>query len=389
MYQPLAGIRILDLSRLTPGPYLTQLLADLGAEVIKVETPSLGDYARSIPEKMGLGKMFEMINQGKKSVAINYRNPRGLKTFLRLVATADVVLEGFRPGAAARWKIDYESLRTVKADLIYCSLSGYGQEGPYRCRAGHDLNYTATGGALALNAMEGQPPVPFGVPVADLSGAMLAGIAILGALVGRQRTGQGAYLDVALLDGVLSWMIPQAGAAFFGGLPVHSGTQALQGGLACYNVYETADGKYLSLGALEPTFWSDFCKVTEREDLLSRQFDRAIKEDVASVFKKRSLREWLELFSASDGCVEPILSFEEMLSHPQIRARGFVREEDGQPVGLNTPFVFARGPKRPTPGLGEHTHEILKDLLSEQELQDLTNGGIVDVKGKELMVPGA
>lgn len=377
MYQPLTGIRILDLSRLVPGPYLTQLLADLGARVIKVETPTAGDYARFIPEKMGLGKMFEMINQGKESVAINYRNPRGREVFLHLIATADVMLESFRPGAAARWKIDYESLRAIKPDLIYCSLSGYGQDGPYRHRAGHDLNYTAISGALALNAREGQPPIPYGVPVADLSGAMLAGIAILSALVGRQHSGQGAYLDVALLDGVLSWMIPQAGAAFFSGLPVTGGTLALQGGLACFNVYETADGKYLSLGALEPSFWSDFCRITRRNDLLSRQFDRTIKDEVAATFKQRTLAAWLEMFSASDGCVEPVLSFKETLSHPQVKARGFVREENGRPVGLNTPFVFARGPKRAAPGLGQHTYTVLGDILSEQELEDLANGGMI------------
>ena len=378
MYQPLSGIRILDLSRLSPGPYLTQLLADLGAEVIKVETPTTGDYARFIPAKMGLGKMFEMINQGKKSVAINYRNPRGREVLMRLTATADVVLESFRPRTAARWKIDYESLRVVKPDLIYCALSGYGQNGPYRYRAGHDLNYTAISGALSLNAVEGQPPTPYGVTVADLSGAMLAGIAILSALVGRQNSGQGTYLDVALLDGVLSWMMPLAGAAFFSGLPVTGGTLALHGGLACYNIYETADGKYLSLGALEPTFWSDFCKITGRNDLLSRQFDRTIKGEVAATFKQRTLAAWLEIFSASDGCVEPVISFEEMLSHPQVKARGFVREENGRPVGLNTPFVFARGDrKRTAPGLGEHTNTVLGDILSKQELEDLTNSGII------------
>jgi crotonobetainyl-CoA:carnitine CoA-transferase CaiB-like acyl-CoA transferase len=377
MYQPLTGIRILDLSRLSPGPYLTQLLADLGAEVIKVETPNTGDYARFIPAEMGLGKMFEMINQGKKSVAINYRNPRGREVFWRLAATADVVLESFRPGTAARWKIDYESLRVVKPELIYCALSGYGQNGPYRNRAGHDLNYSAISGALSLNAAADQPPTPYGVTVADLSGAMLAGIAILSALVGRQSSGQGTYLDVALLDGVLSWMMPLAGAAFFSGLPVMSGSLALHGGLACYNIYETADGKYLSLGALEPTFWSDFCRLTGRNDLLSRQFDRTIKDQVAATFKQRTLAAWLETFSASDGCVEPIISFEEMLSHPQVRARGFVHEENGQPVGLNTPFVFARGPKRAAPRLGEHTRSVLADILDPQELEDLTISGII------------
>jgi crotonobetainyl-CoA:carnitine CoA-transferase CaiB-like acyl-CoA transferase len=377
VYQPLSGIRILDLSRLTPGPYLTQLLVDLGAEVIKVETPTAGDYARFVPSKMGLGKMFDMINQGKKSVAINYRNPRGRDVFLRLAVTADVVLENFRPGTAARLKIDYESLSVIKPDIIYCALSGYGQEGPYRNRAGHDINYSAIGGALDLNAVKGKPPIPYGLTVADLSGAMLAGIAILGALVGRQRSGQGAYLDIALLDGVLSWMTPQAGAAFFGGLPVAGGTLALHGGLACYNIYETADGKYLSLGALEPTFWSDFCKITGRHDLQSRQFDRTIKDDVAATFKQRSLAAWLEAFSTSDGCVEPVLSFEEMLSDPQVRARGFVREENGQPIGLNTPFVFARGAPRLVPGLGEHTKAVLDEILSPQEMEELTNMGII------------
>jgi len=377
MYQPLKGIRILDLSRLAPGPYLTQLLADLGAEVIKVETPTAGDYARHAPASMGWGKTFEMINQGKKSIAINYRNARGREVFLRLVATADVVLEGFRPGTVERLKIDYESLRVIKPDIIFCALSGYGQDGPYRSRAGHDLNYTAISGALSLNANAGKPPVPYGLTVADLSGAMLAGFAILSALVGRQRNGEGAYLDMALFDGILSWMTPQAGAAFFSGLPVAGGTLALHGGLACYNIYETADGKYLTLGALEPTFWSDFCKIIGRNDLLSRQFDRTIKEDVAVIFKQRPLAEWLDAFSATDGCVEPILSFEEMLSHPQVRARGFVREENGQPVGLNTPFVFARGTQRSVPGLGEHTTAILKDILSDQELEELTSKGII------------
>jgi crotonobetainyl-CoA:carnitine CoA-transferase CaiB-like acyl-CoA transferase len=377
MYQPLKGIRILDLSRLAPGPYLTQLLADLGAEVIKVETPTAGDYARLAPASMGWGKTFEMINQGKKSIAINYRNARGREVFLRLVATADVVLEGFRPGTVERLKIDYESLRVIKPDIIFCALSGYGQDGPYRSRAGHDLNYTAISGALSLNANAGKPPVPYGLTVADLSGAMLAGFAILSALVGRQRNGEGAYLDMALFDGILSWMTPQAGAAFFSGLPVAGGTLALHGGLACYNIYETADGKYLTLGALEPTFWSDFCKIIGRNDLLSRQFDRTVKEDVAVIFKQRQLAEWLDAFSATDGCVEPILSFEEMLSHPQVRARGFVREENGQPVGLNTPFVFARGTQRSVPGLGEHTTAILKDILSDQELEELTSKGII------------
>ncbi len=377
MIKPLQGIRILDLTRLLPGPFITQLLADLGAEVIKIETPTAGDYSRLAPPEMGLGGLFEAINQGKKSVAINYRNPRGRETFLKLVSTADVVIESFRPGAAERMKIDYKSLRALKPELIYCALSGYGQSGPYSQRAGHDLNYAALSGALSLNAREGQPPRVFGLTIADLSGAMLAGLSILGAVVGRQRNGQGAFLDVALFDGILSWMIPMAGAAYFHGIPLTGGTLPLQGGLACYNVYETADGKFISLGALEPTFWSDFCKVTGRNDLLPRQFDRAIKDEVAAIFTGRSLADWLEAFSKSDGCVEPVLSFEEALSHPQVKARGFVREENGHPVGLNSPFVYGSVEARPAPGLGDHTREILGELLSENEMDELTQIGVI------------
>jgi crotonobetainyl-CoA:carnitine CoA-transferase CaiB-like acyl-CoA transferase len=378
MTQSLQGIRILDLTRLLPGPFIAQLLVDMGAEVIKVETPTAGDYSRLAAPEMGFGGLFEMINQGKKSVAVNYRNPRGRDVFLKLVATADVVIESFRPGVMDRMKLGYETLRAIKPDLIFCALSGYGQEGPYSKRAGHDLNYAAISGALSLNTVEGEPPHVYGLTVADLSGAMLAGLAILGALLNRQKSGEGAYLDVALLDGILSWMIPMGGAPFFRGIPVTGGTLPLQGGLACYNVYETGDGKFISLGALEPTFWGDFCKVTGRNDLLTRRFDRAVKEDVAAIFKGGSLADWLEAFSGSDGCVEPVLSFEEALAHPQVRARGFVREENGRPAGLNSPFVYGSGEARPAPGLGEHTREILGEILSSAELDELTKSGVIE-----------
>jgi crotonobetainyl-CoA:carnitine CoA-transferase CaiB-like acyl-CoA transferase len=380
MIQPLAGIRILDLTRLLPGPFLTQLLADLGAEVVKVETPTAGDYARHTPADMQLGGLFETINRGKKSIAVNYRNPRGREVFLKLVETADVVIESFRPGAAERFKIGYETLKEINARLVYCALSGYGQSGPYSKKAGHDLNYSAVSGALSLNARAGEAPIPFGATIADLSGAMLAGMAVLGALVGRQTSGQGAYLDVALLDGVYALMMPLAGAAHFSGLPVQAGTLPLLGGLACYNIYETSDGKHITLGALEPTFWMDFCKVTDRADLIPRQFDRTIRADVAAIFKGRSLADWLNAFASSDGCVEPVLSFAEALENPQMRARGYVREEDGRAVGLNSPLVFTHGSPRVAPGWGEHTDDLLQDLLGEEELEALKKDGIVGVR---------
>lgn len=376
--KPLAGIRILDFSRLLPGPYLTLLLADLGAEVIKVETPLAGDYSRLAPPELGLGKLYEAVNQGKKSLALNYRKSRGRELFLRLVVTADVILEGFRPGRAKKYGVDYESIQAVKPDIVYCSLSGYGQEGPYKHRAGHDINYLAVGGAIALNARAGESPVPYGLPAADLSGGMLAAIAILGALVGRERAGQGMYLDMALLDGVVSWMSPLAISAHFNGLEVHGGSHPLLGGQACFNVYETADERYLTLAALEPSFWSTFCKTIKRTDLIKRQFDPALGSELAGIFHSHTQDEWLSLFDGHDVCIEPVNSVEEMLSHPQVQARGYVRYEQGKPVGMNSPFVFEHDGRSPAPTLGQHTRQLLLEIgVSEQELIDLTNRGTI------------
>jgi crotonobetainyl-CoA:carnitine CoA-transferase CaiB-like acyl-CoA transferase len=375
---PLDGIRILDLSRLLPGPYLTQLMADMGAEVIKVETPLAGDYSRLAPPEMGLGNLYETVNQGKKSLALNYRNPRGREIFMKLAVSADVILEGFRPKVADKYGIGYEAVRAVKPDIVYCSLSGYGQEGPYQQRAGHDLSYQSIGGAIALNARLWEKPVPYGLPVADLSGAMLAAIAILGTLVGRERNGQGMYLDVALLDGVISWMTLLALSAHFSGLDVQAGTHPLLGGQACFNIYETADGEYITLTALEPHFWGDFCKAIDRTDLIKRQFDPALGAELETIFGQKMRAEWLALFSNTDACVEPVNSIEETLSNPQIQARGYVRMEAGRPAGMNSPFVFARGERSPAPSLGADTRELLGEIgVDDDEINALVERRII------------
>ncbi len=377
---PLQGIRILDLSRLLPGPYLTQLLVDLGAEVIKVETPLAGDYSRLAPPEMGLGKLFESVNHGKKSLTLNYRNPRGRALFLKLCERADVVLEGFRPGVADRYGIGYEAVSRVNPGVVYCSLSGYGADGPFRERAGHDLNYLAVGGALALNAPAGGAPLPYGVPVADLSGAMLAAIAILGALVGRERGQDGRYLDVALLDGVLSWMAPLAGGAYFGGLQVRAGSHPLLGGQACFNVYETADGNYLTLAAIEPGFWGEFCRVLGKPEWIQRQYEQELRLELVALFRSRPLEHWSSLFEGTDVCLEPVNSFEEMLAHPQVRSRGHVRLAEGRPVEMLSPFTFVPRERAAAPGLGEHTVEILRELgVDERELQDLADHRVISI----------
>ncbi len=378
--QPLSGIRILDLSRLLPGPYLTQLLADLGAEVIKVETPLAGDHARLAPPEMGLGNMYETINQGKKSLALNYRNPRGRELFLQLAATADVVLEGFRPTIADKYGIGYEAVRAVKPNIVYCSLSGYGQEGPYQQRAGHDFNYLSIGGAFSLNGRPGECPVPYGLPVADLSGGMLAAIAILGALVGRERNGQGMYLDMALLDGVISWMTPLALSAYFSGLEVGAGTHPLLGGRAFFNIYETSDGKYLTLAAIEPHFWGDFCRTMGRADWIERQYDPTLSAEVEAIFRQKTRAEWLALFAGSDACVEPVNSVEEMLADPQVWARGHVHLKDGKPVGMASPFVFVRRERSPAPALGADTRALLQEIgVRDNEIKALAERKLIAV----------
>lgn len=370
----LNGIRILDLSRLLPGPYCTMLLADLGAEVVKIESPIVGDYVRTIAPEFGGEAVFATVNRNKQSVAINYRNPRGRELFLRLAQKADVVVETFRPGAVRRWKIDYDAVRAVNPHIVYCSLSGYGQDGPYANRAGHDLNYLAIGGLLALNGVAGGPPIPPGVPIADLAGGTLAAVAILGALVGRARSGQGAYLDVSMLDAAVSWIAPMMGAvAGLGQNP--RGRMPLSGKLACYNVYETADGKFISLGALEPHFWTGFCQAIERGDLTNRQFDPEAIPQVAAILRQRTRDEWLQRFRNADLCIEPVNTPDETMHHPQVRHRGLVKET-GQ---FASPLRFTeRSGASPAPALGQHTQEVLKQAgLDDREIRELEAARVI------------
>jgi alpha-methylacyl-CoA racemase len=373
---PLAGIRVLDLSRLLPGPYCTLLLADLGAEVIKIETLLVGDYARTIADFAGQA-LFEAVNRNKKSVAINYRNPRGKEILLQLAQTSDVMIETFRPGAVKRWGIDYEAMAQVNPRIVYCSLSGYGQAGPYTHRAGHDLNYLAISGLLALNGTAGGPPIPPGVQIADLSGGMLAAIAILATLVGRPSTGRGAFLDVAMIDAVASWAAPMAGViqATSANGQDPRGRMPLSGGLPCYNVYETADGKFISLGALEPHFWTSFCNAIQRSDLFARQFDTTAIDELTQLFRQRTREEWLERLREADACVEPVKELDETLRDPHLRQRGLVTEQNT----FSSPFRLAAQPDpAPAPALGQHTAEVLKRLgLSDQEIQELDAAGII------------
>jgi len=382
--RPLAGIRVLDLSRLLPGPWCSLLLADLGAEVIKVETPLAGDYARIAPAELGFGGVFEAVNRGKRSIAVNYRLPRGREIVLRLAATADVFLEASMPGQLARRGLGEAAIRAVNPRIVYCSLSGYGQVGPYRDRPGHDLDYLAIGGLLALLGPAGARPVPPGLQIADMAGGTLAALEILAALFRRERTGEGTVLDVAILDAIAGWLGPLgAGAATAGVVP-----GPLAGAFPCYAVYPAADGAFLALGALEPQFWVAFCRAVDREDLVPRQYDSTAIPDVAAILASRSRAAWLADLG-DDSCIAPVNTPAEARRDPHLRARGMVAGT-GDAVHMVSPLRAAAGggqapgggdgdvDERPAPGLGDDTLAVLADAgYPDAEVRALLDAGVV------------
>lgn len=322
----LEGIRVLDLTRLYPGPFCTKMLADMGAEVIKVESPGEGDYSRKMGPRVGEDSYYyRLLNRNKKSISLDLKKPEGVSTFLRLAGNADVVVEGFRPGVVDALGIGYDTVRRHNPEIVYCSISGYGQDGPYRLRAGHDINYISIAGILDMTGEQEGPPVIPGVQIGDVSGGSL--MALTSALLGRSRGKGGRYLDVSMLDGLISWL-PLLAAELFAGNPVERGNTTLNGKLACYNVYRTANGKYMSLGALEAKFWSEFCQAVGRDDLIKKQYQKdqkSLKKEVQNIFASRTRNEWEDIFLKHDACCESVLTLQEMSSHPQVVAREMVR----------------------------------------------------------------
>ncbi|NIV31721.1 MAG: CoA transferase [Anaerolineae bacterium] len=373
-------MRVLDLSRLLPGPYCSRILVDYGFEVIKIEPPGGGDWSRHVPPLdpgTGQGLLFNALNRGKKSLTANLKTDEGRAILLQLAETADVLLESFRPGVMDRLGLGYETLAHVNSQLVYCSLSGYGPTGPYRERAGHDLNYQGLAGLLDLTGpREGTPAMP-GVPLADLSGALWAATGILMALLERERSGRGQRVDSSLLGGALS-LLPLAVAQVKGGQPPVRGAGELSGGVVCYNLYATRDGATMAVSALEPQFWSIFCQATGREDLAGEQYSPAVPgepayDELCALFGTRTRQEWQELFSGIDACCDPVYNVEEALASDPVRALEMLGEE-----GLRPPVQFSRQPVEagaPAPLLGEHTAAILTELGYDtarvEELQEL------------------
>jgi len=364
----LGGIRVLDLSRLLPGPFLTMILADMGADVVKVEDPHVGDYLRVFPPtKAGVGGRFLAVNRGKRSIAIDLKTAEGKATFLSLVERADVVVESFRPGVMDKLGIGYAALAARRPEIIVCSISGYGQTGPYVDRAGHDLNYIALAGALAMTGQAGEAPQVPGVQIADLAGGALWGAtAILGALVGRARTGKGAHLDISMTEGALALLAAELGNfdCNRAARPTR-GTETLNGGVACYGVYRTSDDRYLAVGALEPKFWIALNQAIGRPpvaaELLGNAAEQArVRGELAAILATRTAAEWQAALAGCDCCVEIVTELAELPEHPLHKAREVFFELDGA-LQVRTP-LGAPTHARPAPGkLGQHTAEVLTE----------------------------
>jgi alpha-methylacyl-CoA racemase len=381
---PLTGIRVLDLTRLLPGAFCTMLLADMGADVVKVEDPDRGDYMRWTPPLVdGQSVLFNALNRNKRSLALNLKAANGRDLLLRLAEQADVLVEGNRPGVMKRLGLGWDVLHARNARLVMCSITGYGQDGPFAARAGHDLNYMATAGGLGLNGEKGGPPLPLSVQVADLGGGgMQPAVAILGALVAVQRGAEGRWLDVSMTDGAVSWLA-MAFAARGGGEEVARGDQRLAGRHACYRVYACKGGGFYSVGALEPKFWAALCIAVGRPDLLGLQFaegteGQQVHRQMEEVFASRTRSEWEQALAGLDACCEPVLDLDEVSSHPQVVARRLIQtRKSGVEVRPAVP-VRADWRRRDAPGLGEHSAEVLAGIGVEgQDLEALRRQGVI------------
>jgi crotonobetainyl-CoA:carnitine CoA-transferase CaiB-like acyl-CoA transferase len=392
---PLSDVRVLDLSRLLPGGFASQLLADFGADVVKVEDTGMGDYVRWAPpyyggdEHQSLGTrsaLYLALNRNKRSIRLDLKSDGGREALLRLVRDADVVLESFRPGVLDRLGVGYERMREENEALVYCAITGYGQTGPNVQRAGHDMNYLGLVGLLGLTGEPDGRPIQSAGQIADLGGgALMAAFGIMAALHEARRSGEGQFVDVSMADGALSWLAMVAGAYLCDGEVPKRGDGQLTGRFVCYLPYEAADG-YVTMGALEPQFWARFCAGVGREDLVARQFERNGSEawaEVAEIFRSKTRAEWKAFNDEHDAMIEPVLDLDDALDSELVRAREMVVEWDQPGLGrvreLGVPVKLSRTPgsvHAPAPAFGEHTREVLADAgLTPEEIDSLFESG--------------
>jgi crotonobetainyl-CoA:carnitine CoA-transferase CaiB-like acyl-CoA transferase len=380
---PLTGIKIIDLTKLAPGPHCTMILGDLGADIIKVEEPG-APTGRRAEQAGATGKVGRVVGFGsvptnalarnKKSIGLNLKSGPGKEIYLRMAQRADVVVEEFRPGVAKRLGIDFETLASRNSRLIYCAVTGFGQTGPFKNYVGHDLNYIATSGALSMIGRKDQPPsIPLNLLADYAGGGMHAAIGVLAALLARHQTGRGQYVDIAMLDGTML-LIAQALSTYFTTQKIPTrGYTSMDGAAPYYNLYETKDGKIITIGSVEPWFYANLCRALGCEQYITDQHNHAkwteVLKHFAAIFKTRTRDEWFDYLSQSDICVGKMLTLDELEHDPQIRARNMIVEvetltgEKVKQVGVSIKLSDTPGSIRSlAPKLGEHTEEVLGEL---------------------------
>lgn len=379
----LEGIKVLDLSRTVPGPFCTMLLADMGADVIKIEAPG---YQMGMLPDQGKQAAYDFLSRNKRSIALNLKTAEAREVFHKLATEADVVMEAFRPGVAKKLGVDYDTISELNPRIVYCSLTGFGQDGPYRDLPGHDPNYTSIGGAVGLTGDEKGDPVIIRAALGDIGSALHAVIGILCALMARDKSGKGQYVDISMTDSVLSFLTVSLLRYFRDGFIPKRGWPS-----PTINVWKTKDGKFVSTGLIEPYFWERFCHALGREDLIPHHHAKGEKlKEVYSAIKETFLTktrdEWFQIMKDADTCVSPVLELDEVVNDPQLLSRDMFPEFDhptegkvrhlGMPIKLSeTPAKF----RSFAPLIGQHTEEILQGLgYSEQQIEELRKSGAIE-----------
>lgn len=379
MNLPLKGLKILDLSTLLPGPYATMLLADLGAEVLRVESASRPDLVRNMsPQVDGQSAAFSYLNRGKDSIALNLKHPEASKLIAKLVGEYDILIEQFRPGVMARLGLDYDTLKAANPALIYCSLTGYGQTGPYRDKAGHDLNYLALSGAASHMGRMEAGPAPMGLQVADVAaGSHPAVISLLAAVIGRHSTGEGCYIDISMADNTLAMQALMAPGALNGGADPEPESNFLNGG-SFYDYYRTADDRYIAVGSLEPQFrqgLANALNIPDQPPLETAQFKTLLQQK----FRRQDLANWCDQLADLDICVEPVLTVSEAADHPQFVARNMIVTQPSGEQQIASALGFAQEAIKPAPRCGEQTEKVMEGLnYGPSEIEQLRVAGLFD-----------
>lgn len=392
MAGPLSSLKVLDFSALLPGPFGTMVLADLGADVVRLESPNRPDMVRALPPlEDGVSACHAYLNRSKKSLAVDLKKPEGVELVKKLVQQYDIVVEQFRPGVMDRLGVGYEALKAANPKIIYCSITGYGQDGPYKDRAGHDMNYLSIAGITGYNGRKASGPAPINVQVADVAGGSFhAVMGILAAVIHRQQTGEGQYIDISMTDAAFSMHALTAPPALVAGEQPELQATQLNGG-SFYDCYQTKDGRYFSVGGIEPQFFAQFCAAIGKPELSTKglvlrpDIVAEVKREIAGAMKQKTYAEWLPVFAALDSCTEPVLSFAEACAHPQMQARGMLvdvpRPGGGTQKQIASAIKFSTAkPRYDYIGapLGAHTDAILADAgFGAEQLAALRKAGVI------------